>query len=214
MPHFLGESAILQEAQVVKQEPGKAIFRMVMQEADEIIAHNGDRFDEKWIRTRCAYHGINAMPKYKTLDTLKKAKGGFLFPSNRLDEIGKYLGVGRKIKVEPDLWKEVWQENNRESLKRMVDYCDQDVVLLEDVFNVLNPYILANSNANSTLSMSDKWKCPECFTEDVEMVKVTTTAMGTIQRWMECKCCNKNYKISNKSYENYWMNKTGVKVKF
>jgi len=36
MPHFIAESAIFQEAQVVKSSPGKAIFRMIMQSADEI----------------------------------------------------------------------------------------------------------------------------------------------------------------------------------
>jgi hypothetical protein len=41
--------------------------------ADEMIAHNGDRFD-KWIRTRCIFHRVPMFPNYKTLDTLKKAK--------------------------------------------------------------------------------------------------------------------------------------------
>jgi len=36
MPYFLGEQAIFQEAKVVRQEPGKAIFRMVMQTANEV----------------------------------------------------------------------------------------------------------------------------------------------------------------------------------
>ena len=36
MPHFIGESAIFQEAKVVRQEPGKAIFRMIMQTANEV----------------------------------------------------------------------------------------------------------------------------------------------------------------------------------
>ena len=36
MPVFIGESAIFQEAKIMKQEPGKAIFRMTMQTANEI----------------------------------------------------------------------------------------------------------------------------------------------------------------------------------
>jgi len=36
MPHFIIETPIIQEAQVKKQEPGKAIFRMTMQTVDEV----------------------------------------------------------------------------------------------------------------------------------------------------------------------------------
>jgi len=36
MPHFIIESAIYQEAEIKKQEPGKAIFRMTMQTVDEV----------------------------------------------------------------------------------------------------------------------------------------------------------------------------------
>jgi len=36
MSHFIIESAILQEAEIKKQEPGKAIFRMTMQTVDEV----------------------------------------------------------------------------------------------------------------------------------------------------------------------------------
>lgn len=36
MPHFIAEQAIYQEAKIVHQGPGKAIFRMVLQTVDEI----------------------------------------------------------------------------------------------------------------------------------------------------------------------------------
>ena len=36
MPHFIAESAIFQEATVVKETPGKAIFKMVLQTCDEV----------------------------------------------------------------------------------------------------------------------------------------------------------------------------------
>jgi len=36
MSHFFIESAIIQEAKIVREEPGKAIFRMVLQTADQV----------------------------------------------------------------------------------------------------------------------------------------------------------------------------------
>ena len=36
MSHFIGESAIFQEAQIIKNEPNKAIFRCIIQTRDEV----------------------------------------------------------------------------------------------------------------------------------------------------------------------------------
>lgn len=49
-------------------------FVKVMNRADEIVGHNGDRFDVPWIRTRALYHGIKSVPRWRTLDTLKKTR--------------------------------------------------------------------------------------------------------------------------------------------
>ena len=56
-------------------------FIKIANQSDEMVAHNGDRFDIKKIRTRCIYHRIPMFPDYKSLDTLKKAKSGFNFNS-------------------------------------------------------------------------------------------------------------------------------------
>jgi DNA polymerase elongation subunit (family B) len=43
-----------------KKQSDKAMikaFLKVMAQADEIVAHNGDKFDLKWLRTRALLHG-------------------------------------------------------------------------------------------------------------------------------------------------------------
>jgi DNA polymerase elongation subunit (family B) len=52
-------------------------FIAVAEEADELVGHNGDKFDLAWIRTRCLFHGIEMFPKYTTLDTLKLSRSQF-----------------------------------------------------------------------------------------------------------------------------------------
>jgi len=97
-------------------------FIKIANQSDEMIAHNGDRFDIKWIRTRCIFHRVPMMPDYKTLDTLKKAKNGFYFNSNKLDYIAKFLGVGAKVSHSGfDMWKNV-MAGDAAALKEMVVY--------------------------------------------------------------------------------------------
>lgn len=174
-------------------------FIEVANQADELIAHNGDRFDIKWIRTRCIYHRIPMFPNYRTLDTLKKAKSGFNFNSNRLDYIAQFLGVGAKVKHSGfDMWKGV-MKGDKEALKEMVNYCEGDIIVLEDVFLTMQNYIKPNTH-NGVLNNNLKYSCPTCGSEHTTLVKNNVTAMGTIKRLMSCNDCDYHYEISNASY--------------
>jgi len=115
-------------------------FSKVIDSADEIITQNGDKFDVKWLRTRCIYHNIPISPKFNSIDTLKMAKAGFYFNSNKLDYMGSYLGVGNKIETNYNLWKDIVLHNNGKALEEMIKYCEEDVRLLERVYNKLQPY--------------------------------------------------------------------------
>lgn len=178
-------------------------FISIANKADEIIAHNGDRFDIKKIRTRCIYHRIPMFPNYRTLDTLKKAKSGFSFNSNRLDYIARFLGVGAKVEHEGfDMWVKC-VKGDKEALKLMVEYCDGDIIVLEDVYLTLQNYIKHNTH-NGVLNGGMKHSCPNCGSEEnPELQKNNVTPSGTIKRLMECGSCSYTYEISNSAYRNF-----------
>jgi uncharacterized protein YprB with RNaseH-like and TPR domain len=174
-------------------------FVEVANKADELVAHNGDRFDIKWIRTRCLFHRIPMFPKYRTLDTLKKARGSFYFNSNRLDYIAKYLGVGQKMKHEGfSMWVDV-MNGDKDALDRMVEYCDVDVVILEDVYHAMQRYIINNTHTG-VLTGGYKHECPNCGNEHSVLLKNNVTRTGTIKRLMECDSCEYVFELSNRSY--------------
>lgn len=115
-------------------------FSKIIDSADEIVTQNGDKFDIKWLRARCIYHGIPISPKFNSIDTLKMAKAGFNFNSNKLDYMGSFLGVGEKLKTGYDLWKRIVLNDDPDAMKEMIKYCEEDVRLLERVYNKLQPY--------------------------------------------------------------------------
>lgn len=184
-------------------------FIKVLGSADEICAHNGDRFDIKQLRTRALLQGVLMFPKYRTLDTLKKARSFFSFQSNRLDYLGKVLEVGRKLDHEGfGLWVRVQEGSTKaerkQALKEMVNYCIQDVILLQDVFEVLSPFIDHNTNfAVIKDGLSGKWKCPECTSDKVQLSHTDTTPLGYVRRHMKCNHCRKYYHISNRTYTQF-----------
>jgi DNA polymerase elongation subunit (family B) len=184
----------------------KLLIKFIKQlnKADEIIAHNGDRFDIKWLRTRCLFHGIDMFPQYQSIDTLKHAKSQFNFNSNKLDYIAKFLGVGAKLKHEGmDMWKAIVFKKDPDALSRMVEYCDMDVVVLENVYKKLVPYIKHKVNY-SVLSGNQKFKCPTCSTTNVRRRKTYTTSAGTVKHYMNCmNNCNITYPVNNKTYMDF-----------
>ena len=111
-----------------------------LDKADLVIGHNIARFDIPWIFGRCVMHGIEIDTNFKREDTLTMARNMFKFNSNRLDYIAQYLGVGQKKETGYGLWKDIVLKNCNKSMKAMVDYCKNDVIILEKVHKKLCQY--------------------------------------------------------------------------
>ena len=110
-------------------------------QADVLIGHNLDSFDRKKIQARFAYHGLPPPKELLTIDTLKIARKHFAFNSNKLDDLGDYLRLGRKVKHQGfELW-EKCMAGDRRAWKKMLSYNRMDVILLERVFNYFKPWI-------------------------------------------------------------------------
>lgn len=163
-------------------------FIKVANHADELVGHNGDKFDLTWIRTRCLVHGIEMFPRYTTIDTLKIARQQFRFNSNKLNYIATYLGIGEKIKTEFGLWKDVLLKNDREALAKMIEYCKKDVVLLEEVFKRLHSHT-PHKTHYGVIFNQDRGSCPECGSDDLIRKRVRVTAAGTRYIQYRCKTC-------------------------
>ncbi len=178
-------------------------FLEVAHQADELVAHNGDKFDLPWIKTRCLFHGLQTFPRYKTIDTLAWARRNFYFNSNRLNYIGKSLGLGCKMTTTFGLWRSIVLENDREKLAQMLRYNKRDVVLLEQVYDKLSAHVNPKTHAG-VINGREKWTCAHCASEDTAVSKTRRVTMtGTVQRQMRCQNCGRYYTISNKAHEDY-----------
>lgn len=165
-------------------------FIKIAGEADELIGHNGDKFDLAWVRTRCLFHRVPCFPSYTTVDTLKIARSKFRFNSNRLDYIGKFLGLGQKIHTSFGMWTEITLHNNQQELNKMVKYCKGDVKLLEQVYLEMKNHIPAKGHYG-VLSGGSRHSCPECGSLNVIKSKTRISASGYKKHQFNCKDCGK-----------------------
>ena len=151
-------------------------------QSDIIVAHNGDKYDFRYLATRRVAHKLKPLPPVKSIDTYKIAKTKFLFNSNRLDYLGAYLGVGRKKKTTPGLWLRVLA-GDKAAVKEMVEYNKGDVSLLEDVFEKLLPYV---PQLNQRLY--DNQGCVYCGSSHVQRRGTHIAETRTYQRF-QCQDC-------------------------
>jgi hypothetical protein len=175
-------------------------FVKLMFEADELVGHNIDRFDTKWVMTRAIKHGIEVLPKYNSYDTLKKAKSKFNFNSNKLDYIAKFLGLGGKYEHPGmSMWDKIILNNDPIAMNEMIHYCEKDVLLTEEVYNRLRPYTEHNVH-HGVLNNKPKFTCPHDGSTNVELIKTEVTKTGSIKRLMKCNDCGQMFYLSNTQY--------------
>jgi len=178
-------------------------FAEVLKEADMIIAHNGDRFDIRWLRGRAAHHRIPMLPKYKQYDTLKVAKSKFSLNSYSLKYLAKFLKVGDdKMRTRPGLWDDVCLENDRDALNEMIEYCEKDVEVLEKVYDVIKAYENPKLHTG-TLNGEIKATSPIDGSVDISHVKKTSTPAGTIKHVMKDNKTGRFFEMSDTNYNKY-----------
>src|SRR6266487_356449 len=118
----------------------------LLDRADIVVGHNGDRFDLRKSNARFIVHGLAPPSPYKSIDTLKIARRHFNFTSNRLDDLGQYLSVGRKLAhTGVHLWLGCMRGDEK-SWTMMRRYNAQDVALLERVYLKLRPWATGHPN--------------------------------------------------------------------
>lgn len=163
-----------------------SIYDMIC-EADVVIAHNGDRFDLPTLNARMLYHGFQPPKPYKTVDTLKILKNRFRFPSNRLDSVCEYLGIGNKVNTGGfSLWARC-MNGDPDAFQEMLDYNVYDVVLLEKLYKKVAPWYSTHVNVANYVQTGEK-ACTVCASTDLQKNGTVSTNLSTFDAY-QCKEC-------------------------
>lgn len=158
----------------------------VFEDSDVVVAHNAVKFDYPLFKTRLISHGMPPPKVVKVTDTLQIAKT-LRFNSNKLDSLGNYLNVGRKIETTGiSLWIRCL-EGDKNALQTMVDYNEQDVILLERVYMQLRAFDPRPANAAHYFN-DNKCRCPACGSDQVEFTE--NSVYTQLSEFAEVLCNN------------------------
>ena len=183
-------SASLTSQEAKDQDDSRIVLALAdtIRKADVVVAHNGDRFDLPMLNSRLLALRQEPMGPVKTIDTLKLAKANFRVASNRLDYLGEFLGLGRKLPTDFPLWRRCYLGDTR-ALKEMRVYNEQDVLLLEQIFTAMKPYV-KNLPRMYDADRESMRACPTCGSEDLISRGTYRTQASTFGR-LQCKNCGR-----------------------
>ncbi len=164
----------------------KKLWELV-DEADVIVAHNGDKFDIRKANARFIVNKLGAPSPVQQIDTLKIARKYFMFNSNRLGDLGQHLDLGAKVAPGGfGLWKGCMMGDPK-SWRKMKAYAKQDTVLLENIYLALRPWMRNHPSLNLMSGTPDA--CPVCNLEDSLVRRgIRYTKVSMFQQW-HCSNC-------------------------
>lgn len=181
-------SEVLTPDEAVKQDDKRILGSLwkLLDEANVVMAHNASDFDVKRINTRLLLNGFNPPSFYRVIDTLTVIKDKFAFSSNKLDYVNSLLGIGQKTKTSFELWIACY-DGNPKALKEMQDYNKNDVVILEETYVRIRPWISRHPNLSIYVD-TDKEICPLCLSDKLIWSDHTYDTNLGRYRSFRCEC--------------------------
>lgn len=149
-----------------------------------VIGQNSRQFDDKVMLGRVIIHQL-PKPEFTTIDTLDIRKVA-RYDSHKLDDVAKTYGFGGKLEHEGiDLWWDCMCGVVK-AQKKMVRYCERDVILTEKKYLRERPYYKNHPALNVMDNEPDK--CPVCAKGPLVKNGCYTTKTNSFQVW-RCKNC-------------------------
>ncbi len=188
----------------VLDHPGKNILddgpivteiRKVLEDADMLIYHFGDRFDFPFIRTRLARWGLPNLDKPLTFDTCSVARKNLSIKSNSLKSLAYFFGLKEsKMEIPHDTWL-LANAGDKDAILQLAERCKSDVRLTEQVYKKELPLVADHPDvwkSAALRSLEHNWtrpkRCTSCGNKRFKEAGYSQSKKEVKKRW---KCLHK-----------------------
>ena len=172
-------------------------FAKVYEGADYTVGHYASRFDVPMIQSKLLRYNLPPLAPIPLIDTWRVARDTFKFHNNRLATIQGFLGLTHeKTPISFDHWLQA-AHGNKKALRQVVEHCRLDVLVLEEAFVKLRPWI---KNEPSRRLFSDHGSCISCGSEALQARGFAIAKTRKYQRY-QCTSCGK-WQRDNKAANN------------
>lgn len=168
-----------------KEEMVQAAWDL-LDEADAVLHYNGKRFDIPHLNREFVTAGLGPPSPYDQIDLLAVMRKQFRFPSNKLAYVSRALGMKGKLDTGGfELWTKCIAGDPKSwvTLKR---YNCQDVVLLEEMYDEILPWITPHPNRRL---FGDADGCPRCGAKDSLQKRGYKALQTGVYQQYQCQSC-------------------------
>lgn len=178
-----------------------AEIRKILEPADMLIHHFGDRFDWPFIQTRLARWGMEPLQKPPTFDTCTVARKNLSIKSNSLKSLAYFYGFKEtKMELPEDVWL-LANAGDKASIELLSERCRSDVRLTEKLYYKMLPsadkhpavYHLKRLT-QATADVSLPKQCQGCGLKEFRFKGYAANLTVAYKRFM-CKSCGLNVKV-------------------
>ena len=159
----------------------------IFNEADVLVAHNGDRFDIKRMNYRWWFHDIQPPLPYRSIDTLKASRSALGATSHALDYLAKQMKIPAKLSTGFQLWIDC-ENGVKSALSEMDAYCCHDIEIGEQMYYKIRPWIKGGVNMGLYTEL-DVSVCPRCASQDIEPTDKIITTGANAYKTFRCNNC-------------------------
>lgn len=124
----------------------------LVREHDVIVAHNGNKFDIPFLRTRALRWRLAPVKDVKLVDPLRIAWNKFRLRSNSLGAISDYLGIeAKKTPLDLSVWASAMLDGDRRAMNKIVEHCEADIEVLSAVLPHVKQFVKVFDDRGSAL---------------------------------------------------------------
>ena len=172
-------------------------FSEVYAECDYAVGHyaGNRRFDAPMINSKLLKHGLMPLAPAPIVDTWRVMFDTFKLHNNRLVTVQQFLGCKEeKTPITFDDWLRA-AHGDRKSLKQIVHHCKQDVLVLEEVFLKIRPWI-KNEPARQLFVKTPLENCTSCGSSKMQRRGFQAAKTRRYPRY-QCQSCGKWHRGSS-----------------
>lgn len=158
----------------------------ILDEADVVIGWNSTPFDVPWLKREFVVAGMKPPSPFQQIDLIKTVRREFRFESNKLQNVSTMLGLPGKLQHNGmSLWLGCLAGDPK-AWALMRRYCKQDVVLTEQLYDVLRPWV--NGPNMALVKGVAGLACDACGSTSYQSRGVARTKQSAYQRY-QCQDC-------------------------
>lgn len=168
----------------------------LLDEADVVVHYYGSKFDIPHLNREWALRGFPPPRPFKQVDLKNAVAKRFKFPSNKLQHVSEAFGLIGKVDHEgQELWIKC-MAGVPEAWKKMEEYNKQDVVLLEELYEILLPWLPDHPHR---WLYDGEGGCPRCGADGqhLEDVGYAYTKLSKFDQY-QCSNCNSFFRGSKR----------------